>query len=410
MHSTESSRRDEVISNHGLAHVKSDDFGSFITEPRHCVTLYRDLASSVTSEALLLLPNARELIRAQDLGIMSELSHAAEKKCANIRILCATDESTSQQVSSFQEQCKKVAILPLQQSSLRFIFFIVDSKGFMRLEVGTGDPASAQSGIGPAFHTQFKSVVDAFKTFYDVLWDQTWTNEELSKRDKSKDEFIAAASHELRTPIQPILGYAFLAKMGKVSHEEAWDAVLKDARRLQQLANDILDVSKVETGNIVYSMQNEKINMLLVSIVNYMKSKMVPSVKISVEFDETELDQEISMDRSRMAQVFTNLLNNAIKFTEQGRIKVESKTLRSENRVEISVSDTGRGIPTEITPHLFEKFANEGHRNAQNQKGAGLGLYICKAIVQGHRGEISAYNNSDGGATFKVSLPISSEK
>lgn len=357
-----------------------------------------------------MLPNARELIRAQDLGIMSELSHAAEKKCASIRILCATDESTSQLVSSFQEQCKKVAILPLQQSSLRFIFFIVDSKGFMRLEVGTGDPASAQSGIGPAFHTHSKSVVDAFKTFYDVLWNQTWTNEELRKRDKSKDEFIAVASHELRTPIQPILGYAFLAKKGKVSHEEAWDAVLKDARRLQQLANDILDVSKVETGNIVYSMQNEKINMLLVSIVNYMKSKMVPSVKISVEFDETELDQEISMDRSRMAQVFTNLLNNAVKFTEQERIKVESKTLRSENRVEISVSDTGRGIPTEITPHLFEKFANEGHGNAQNQKGAGLGLYICKAIVQGHRGEISAYNNSEGGATFKISLPISIEK
>jgi signal transduction histidine kinase len=243
-----------------------------------------------------------------------------------------------------------------------------------------------------------------------MLINQTLINEDFRKREKMKDEFIAVASHELRTPIQPILGFAFLARMGKMNQEEAWDAVLKEARRLQQLANDILDVSKMDSGNMIYFMDSERINRLLDLIANSARSALPSNVQLTVEYEESDADIEIQIDRSRITQVISNLLGNAMKFADHGSIKIQSKTLRNENKLEIRVSDTGRGISEEMLPLLFEKFATRGHGNVQNNKGTGLGLYICKAIVIGHKGEISAFNNSDGGATFVVTLPISIRK
>jgi len=286
----------------------------------------------------------------------------------------------------------------------------VDSSEFIRAELKNPDAQQFESAVGLSVYSNSKPSVDSFKTFFDVLWNQMSLNEDFRKRDKLKDEFIAVASHELRTPIQPIIGYAFLAKKGKVSQEEAWDAVLKEARRLQQLANDILDVSKMESGNIMYFMNNDKINALLVSIANSIKNELPPNVNISVEFGEAEADLEIWIDRSRITQVISNLLNNAMKFTERGRIRILSKALHNENKIEISVTDTGRGISDEMMPILFQKFATRGHGNVQNNNGTGLGLYLCKAIVNGHNGDISAFNNSEGGATFVITLPISIRK
>lgn len=118
----------------------------------------------------------------------------------------------------------------------------------------------------------------------------------------------------------------------------------------------------------------------------------------------------IWIDRSRITQVISKLLNNAMKFTERGRIRILCKALHNENKIEISVTDAGRGISDEMKPILFQKFATRGHGNVQNNNGTGLGLYLCKAIVNGHYGDISAFNNSEGGATFVVTLPISIRK
>jgi signal transduction histidine kinase len=101
------------------------------------------------------------------------------------------------------------------------------------------------------------------------------------------------------------------------------------------------------------------------------------------------------------------LLGNALKFTDTGSITIASKAHREKNLIEIRVTDTGKGIPAEIQPILFEKFATKGHGDASQNKGTGLGLYICKAIVTAHRGTISAFNNPNGGATFQILLPIS---
>jgi len=232
--------------------------------------------------------------------------------------------------------------------------------------------------------------------------------DDLKKKELLQDEFIAVASHELRTPIQPILGFALLARKGLMSEEEAWDGVLEEARKLQHLANDILDVSRIESATLKYDMKNEKINHLLTSITESVRNEIKKQeVSISLGYHEAEADIEIEVDRARITQLITNIVVNAIKFTDKGFIRIESKAIPEQNKLEIRISDTGKGIADEVMPKLFEKFVTKGHGNIQNNKGTGLGLYISKAIVKAHGGEISAFNNKDGGATFLIVLPIS---
>jgi nitrogen-specific signal transduction histidine kinase len=231
--------------------------------------------------------------------------------------------------------------------------------------------------------------------------------EELKRKERLKDEFITVASHELKTPIQPILGYALLARKGMIGEEKAWDGILREARRLQQLVNDILDTSRIESGGLKYYMRKEKINLLLDSIADSERKELREGVKLLVLYDEAEKDLEVELDRSRITQVITNLLSNAMKFTDKGAIIIHSKAFPAENELEIRVSDTGKGISEQVLPGLFERFATNGHGNAQNNKGTGLGLYISKAIVEGHKGKISGYNEVEGGATFLIRLPIS---
>jgi signal transduction histidine kinase len=229
-------------------------------------------------------------------------------------------------------------------------------------------------------------------------------NESSKQKDQLKNEFIAIASHELRTPIQPILGFALLAKRGKIGQEQAWDGVLKEARRLQQLANDILDVSRIESNTVTYKMESLKINDLVQSILDSAKTDL--KKEILFELDSENPDQEIEADRSRLTQVITNLVNNASKFTNQGSVRVSTRLLKSDDQLEIRVTDTGTGIPEEILPRLFTKFVSKDHGSASTNQGTGLGLFICKAIVTAHKGKISARNIDNGGAEFMITLPL----
>ena len=228
-------------------------------------------------------------------------------------------------------------------------------------------------------------------------------NEELKKKERLKNEFVAIASHELRTPIQPILGFALLAKRGTISQEAAWEGVLSEARRLQQLANDILDVSRIESDNLKYDFAKVKINELIRHAIDSLTTDASKEVTVTFDHPSTEGDLVIDADRSRITQVISNIVGNAIKFSPRGTIRVVSSVIA--DKFEIRISDNGGGIPEDILPKLFEKFVTKGHGEG-NKKGTGLGLYISKAIITAHHGEISALN-SEGGATFVIRLPLS---
>ena len=226
-------------------------------------------------------------------------------------------------------------------------------------------------------------------------------NEKLQELDKMKDEFIGIASHELKSPIQPILGFAELAKAGDIDQKEAWDGVLQLTTKLQDLANAVLDVSRIERDKLELNFEQVRINELILDATKSQKINLKKPVIIRENLDE---NIEVEVDKLRIGQVLRNLLNNAIKFTQKGVISVDTHVYQDENKILVKISDTGMGIPEDILPNIFGKFVTKGIKNGQS--GTGLGLFLSKGIIEAHNGKISAKNNVEGGASFEFTIPI----
>jgi signal transduction histidine kinase len=231
-------------------------------------------------------------------------------------------------------------------------------------------------------------------------------NKKLQELDKMKTEFISIASHELKSPIQPIFGFAELAQSGDIDQKEAWDGVITLAKKLQDLATNILDVTRIENNRLTLYPQKTSLNSLIRDNVSMLKTGITKDLQIIEELDE---DVVIELDRTRIEQVLRNLISNSIKFTERGTIKIKSVLNKKSGEVIVSVSDTGLGIPEDILPKIFGKFVTKGH-DRENLSGNGLGLFLCKGIINAHGGKITARNNKDGGATFEFSLPLLPKK
>ncbi|HEX6282348.1 MAG TPA: HAMP domain-containing sensor histidine kinase [Nitrososphaera sp.] len=225
----------------------------------------------------------------------------------------------------------------------------------------------------------------------------------LKANDRMQREFLGIASHELRSPIQPILSYADLAIKGDVPYEQATEKIFTHALRLQNLANDILDVAKIEAGQLSCVMRRVSVNRVIEDAVSSIRDDLGKDIDLDIQL--LDHDVEIELDPDRIAQVLGNILGNAAKFAKKGKIKIESSRSSDNSLIEIRISDAAGGIPKEIIPRIFEKFATKDVGGNAKQ-GTGLGLYITKAIVNAHNGKIYAYNNSEGGATFVISLPI----
>ena len=236
---------------------------------------------------------------------------------------------------------------------------------------------------------------------------------ELEKAYLMKQDFIRIAAHELRTPIQPILMCAEAAKRGVIDQHQAWSIIISDARRLKRLADNILDVARIEDGRLSYEFSRNSINDVIEEVVTSAqsaesnKSRLTGSDSVSIEA-KLDQDVELSLDRTRMSQAISNIISNSQKFTSQGSIVVRSRLLNKERALEIEIGDTGIGISSDIFPRLFEKFATDASAGSSNSHGTGLGLYITKSIVQAHGGTIHALNDSSRapGATFVIRLPL----
>jgi signal transduction histidine kinase len=241
-------------------------------------------------------------------------------------------------------------------------------------------------------------------------------NEELKYKDQLKDEFINIAAHEIKNPIQPILGLSELLSQKKGIYTETdkkfLDIIFRNAKRLMQLAEEILDVTRIESGS--FSLKKEKFNLkkLITDILQEYKQKIQNKKNIILFYQSHENNDEIIIqaDRNRLSQVIYNLLNNAIKFTIEGSITVivqrkkgDNSISNNYNEIQISIKDTGTGIHPEIFPKLFTKFATTSMTG-----GTGLGLFISKCIIEMHDGRIWATNNTEDGrgSTFTFSLPI----
>ncbi|HEU4443213.1 MAG TPA: sensor histidine kinase [Nitrososphaeraceae archaeon] len=230
-------------------------------------------------------------------------------------------------------------------------------------------------------------------------------NEQLTVHDKLQREFINIAAHELRTPLQPILGLSQILESEFGERSEEMKVIARNARRLERLTQDILDVSKIESGALTLKIQTIDLDEAISSVIIDYRNNLVHAIrtenakkeKVKIEYEPKKL--MVKGDRERIHQVISNLINNALRFTKEGAIIVKTQVIG--DLAQITVKDTGSGIDPEIMPRLFEKFVTK------SEKGTGLGLYISNSIIQAHGGKMWAENNADGkGATFTFTLPL----
>jgi signal transduction histidine kinase len=236
------------------------------------------------------------------------------------------------------------------------------------------------------------------------------SNEQLKAHDKMQKEFINIAAHELRTPIQPILSSSevLLSKIKDSRHRELLHIVSRNANRLRKLAEDILDVSRIESHSLSLHKEQFNINDIIEDVVHGYRNQIQVQNKVGLDTDILFTPKDdvilVEADKGRLAQVIFNLLDNSLKFTKptRGKGKIEIISEKKDNQVTVSILDTGIGIDPEIFPKLFSRFASKSF------SGTGLGLFISKNIIEEHGGKVSAQNNpSGGGATFSFTIPSS---
>ncbi len=232
-------------------------------------------------------------------------------------------------------------------------------------------------------------------------------NRQLKNHDKMQKEFINVAAHELRTPIMPILGEAqyierqFMASKPLVAVDnEQVESIMRNARRLVRLASDILDVTRIESKSLLLNKEPFDLDLLIQSVLedtkNALRADEVRSNQVQIQYNSRGAIQ-LYADKGRIYQVIYNLLANSVKFTQAGYIRVTIE--KNSHGIVVSVADTGKGIDSDIMPRLYTKFSTK------SETGTGLGLFICKSIIEAHGGKIWAKNNIDGkGSTFSFTI------
>src|SRR6476646_10172324 len=260
-----------------------------------------------------------------------------------------------------------------------------------------------------------ESTVSSLSSIFEILWRQIDLYEELRDvykeleiRDEAQKEFIAIAAHELRNPIQPILGISEIlhSKNEYSTNREHLEVIVRNARKLHKLAEDILNVTKIEKQSFRLNKELFSIKETILNAIQECKNQ-ISRIDGNIDIIYKPLDQEfdiisINRDKGKISQVIINLIINAIQFIEKENGLITIIGERKGNQILLSVKDNGTGISPEIFPKLFSKYVSKYNM------GNGLGLYISKNIIEAHDGKIWAKNNeNEKGATFSFSLPIS---
>lgn len=226
--------------------------------------------------------------------------------------------------------------------------------------------------------------------------------------NRARDEFLATVSHELRTPLTPVLGWLHLIRsrtLDKATVDNALEKIARNIRLQMRLIEDLLEVSRVITGKLQLVYAPLDLCRIITAAVETMR-QAAQAKGIELQQQATAEPCLVSGDQDRLQQVIWNLLSNAIKFTPSGG-RVDVHLTRRTNELEVSVSDTGRGISADFLPHVFDRFRQEDSPLTRAHSGLGLGLSIVRHLVELHGGSVSATSPGiDRGATFSFTLPL----
>jgi signal transduction histidine kinase len=393
------------------------EFIETIRDPNRVQNIAFDLVRSCKEEILTIFSTSNAFFRQQRAGGIALLNDVATHGEVNIRILVPYDRRISEFISSLnannnsfekKSRTKKINVRYLEPVlNTKISILIVDRKSSLAVELKDDTKDNIQQAIGLSSYSNSKSTVLSYVSIFETLWKQTEMYQQLKVHDKMQKEFVDIAAHELRTPIQPILGLSEVVRSKlKVEDKELiqlLDVIKRNAQRLQRLTEDILDVSRIESQTL--KMHKEKVNIgdRLLYVIGDTKKEIPDPYKLKIFLTKPVGSYYVEADMGRLTQVVSNLLSNAVKFTDKGgEISVHVEKDDTNQQIIVSVKDNGQGIDPEIFPRLFSKFTSKSH------VGTGLGLFISKKIIEAHGGRIWAQNNSGGkGSTFSFTLPMS---
>ena len=394
---------------------------SLIPNPKESMKFVSELNKSAKKEILILLSSKNGFLRTEKnrgFNLLNELASNGVK----VKVLTPSKFTNEDKITDQIKSKYHFIEFRNLEFSLEMVIgiTIVDREKSMIFEIKDDTKDNFQYTLGLAIYIEGKSTALSYVSIFDSLWKQTELYEQvkeafvkLQMNEKMQKEFINTAAHELRTPIQPILGLTQIIRSSTKDKEqiELLDIVIKNTKKLKKLAEDILDVSRIESDLLNLNKEYFKINEIIYDNINTYKNNTDTE---NIKF-ETILEDDISIyaDKNSISPVVSNLMDNSIKFTleEEGTeeaiisINIEKEAFHKDGNtkenVVVYIKDRGNGIDVEILPRLFTKFVSKSFH------GTGLGLYISKSIIEAHGGKIWGDNNKDGrGATFGFRIPL----
>ena len=406
--------------------LDSENSFKVISQKTKVKDLYSDLLKSSRKEIMLIFPTNKAFERQERIGIIGLVKQVAREKNLRVRVLVHVENLESSQKlvqepfplkENYQQDPSNNIYLRYiaeqRSSTLQEIILIVDRKVSFVIKLIDDNEATFEEAIGLATYSNSKLITLSYVSVFESLWKQTELYQKLNElyerlqvHDKIQDEFISIAAHELRTPIQPILGLSeiLLSRKGNIEQDkELLIVIIRNAKRLRELTENILDATKIESQSLKVNKQYFRLNDIITNVLADHKREEENNKqrKIKLTYSSNNDNIIVNADADRLTQVVLNVLSNAIKFTRKGTVSINITTNDTDQQIIVSVTDTGQGIDPEIMPRLFTKFATK------SIVGTGLGLYISKRIIEAHGGKIWAENNSDGiGATFSFTLPL----
>jgi signal transduction histidine kinase len=364
-------------------------------------------------EVLSIFATPNAFRRQVNIGLLQLLKEATEQRHVQVRILIPGDKQIKDTIDQAAKVCPLIDFRVAEENlQTRITIVLIDKKDCMIVELRDDTKDSSYDAAGLATYSNSKSIISSYASIFESLWKQNELYEQLKVHDKMQQEFINIAAHELRTPIQPILGLADILRSKETDGgQEAGylDVIIRNAKRLQRLTEDILDVTRIESKSLDLKKESFNLSEMILNTIsdsNNQVAKEHKDTNLKLEFINSKEDIFIEADKDRINQVISNLLSNAIKFTQKGTITITSNAVPANNEIVVSITDTGRGIDSEILPRLFTKFVT------RSRSGTGLGLFISKSIIDAHGGKIWGKNNhpEGTGATFGFSLPLDNQR
>lgn len=372
-----------------------------------------DMVKSARKEINVLFSSSNALKRQIAMGALPLLRNASEKQKVKIRMLLPSSDRSDQLIEETKSNVPNIDIRTISSSlETKISILIVDNKQCLILELKDDKQNTSHDAVGLATYSISPTIISSYLAIFESFWRQAELFEKMKEVEILEKDFINFAAHELRNPVQPIIGFSELlySKIENQEHRRLLDEVILNARRLERLARVMLDVTRIENNSLILTKETVDTAKVVKDIVDSYNQNLREKNAVNKSKNLEELmiiqngvkDLEVTLDKVRITQVICNILDNALSFSHEGKIKVVLKKEKrnGQNFLLVRVKDTGPGIDPEILSKLFTKFASK------SDMGTGLGLFISKGIVEAHGGKIWAENNPNRGATFSFTLPI----